>query len=60
MMGFRDKNSPRRRGGGIKMERWGPGDDDDQVQKVAREGVAKKSRSRNRNQAGQGRGSNYV
>lgn len=59
-MGLQDKNLHRRWGSGIKMERWGLGDDEDQAQKVVREVVAKNSRSKNRNQAGQGRGSNYV
>lgn len=40
-------------GTGIKMERWGSGDDDDQVQRVARVVVAKRSRSKYEKQADQ-------
>lgn len=58
MIGFKDKRSQRKWGTGIKVEKWGPGDDDDQVQRVAREVVAKKSK--NRNQAGQGSENNCL
>lgn len=42
------------------MERWGPGDDDDQVQRVAREVVAKRSRSKYKKQADQETGNNCL
>lgn len=42
------------------MERWGPGDDDGQVQRVEREVVAKRSRNKYKKQTDQETGSNYL